>query len=85
MEAKLKEAGIQYVWLGETLGNPKDTKGMRTLSGFQKYMKTAKYQEGMKVLQEIIRSSKGHIALTCSEGRECDCHRQFILDDLQKP
>jgi len=41
--------------------------------------------EGLAELRQIITASDGAVALTCSEGKEEDCHRKFILADLKKP
>jgi SNF2 family DNA or RNA helicase len=84
MEESLRRAGIEYIWLGETLGNPKDSKGERTLEGFKRYMRTKAYEKGIAQLIEIIQSHDGKVAVTCSEGKEEDCHRRFVLEDLKK-
>jgi uncharacterized protein (DUF488 family) len=84
MEASLAQAGIQYIWLGETLGNPKDKKGERTLEGFKRYMGTKSYEEGIARLIEIVKANPDAVAITCSEGAQSGCHRQFILEDLRK-
>src|SRR5262249_46484859 len=84
LAAALKADGIEYIWLGETLGNPKDAQGNRTLEGFKKYMKKTSYQLGLKELMEIIKKVQGKVALTCAEGAEEECHRKFILEDLKK-
>jgi len=85
MKSALQAAGIDYVWMGDTLGNPKDAKGERTLEGFQSYMQTPSYAEGLARLQALIEKSPGRVALTCAEAKECDCHRKYILEDLAKP
>lgn len=84
MESALREEGIEYLWLGQTLGNPKDSEGNRSLEGFRSYMQTPGYREGLRQLREILDRTEGNVALTCAEGRECDCHRRFILEDLKR-
>ncbi|MBI4403939.1 MAG: DUF488 domain-containing protein [Deltaproteobacteria bacterium] len=84
LQASLAENGITYLWLGDKLGNPKDESGKRTLEGFKKIMETDAYKEGMETLMELARKQKGKIALTCSEGKESECHRKLILEDLQR-
>jgi hypothetical protein len=80
----LQKAGIEYIWMGETLGNPKDSKGERTLEGFKRYMGTEDYEKGISRLMEIIGSREGMVAITCAEGNEEECHRKFVLEDLKK-
>lgn len=84
LAAALGRADITYVWLGETLGNPKDASGQRTLAGFEAIMKEERYEEGMARLLALVRSAKGGMALTCAEASEVDCHRKFILQDLRE-
>ncbi len=84
MQEWLSDAGIEYQWLGELLGNPKDVAGQRTLAGFQSYMQTEEYERGITRLLEIIHQARGSVAITCAEGRESDCHRQFIIADLRR-
>jgi len=84
LAAALKAESIEYLWLGDTLGNPKDAAGQRTLEGFQEYMQTPKYQQGLARLLEILQKAQGKIALTCAEGGEEACHRKFILADLER-
>ncbi|MDO8519024.1 MAG: SNF2-related protein [Deltaproteobacteria bacterium] len=83
LAASLKEAGIDYVWLGETLGNPKDAWGERSLEGFQALMQGDRYQEGIRQIMSLIQSGRGRVALACAEASESDCHRQFILRDVE--
>ena len=79
----LQAEGIEYHWLGDTLGNPKDGRGNRSLEGFQKHMSTENYKRGLARLEEILKKSPGPAALTCAEGAEEACHRKFILQDLK--
>lgn len=82
LKEALEEAGIEYVWLGDALGNPPDAKGRRTMPGFREHMKTSKYKKGLVRLKEVIRDASGAVAITCAERDECQCHRKFILQDL---
>jgi hypothetical protein len=82
MEKALAREGIKYVWLGNTLGNPK-VRGQRTMEGFRdQHMQTEAYQAGKQQLQEIMRQSEGKVALTCVEKDEHDCHRSLIRADV---
>ena len=81
----LKSAGIRYIWMGDKLGNPKDEKGERSLRGFEAFMQTPTYHDGLLELRSLIEKTPGTVALTCAEAKEEECHRQFILQDLHSP
>lgn len=82
-ESALKEHGIRYIWLGDTLGNPVDATGRRTLEGFRKHMKTWRYEQGVQRLKEVIEQDEGIVALLCLEPNDQDCHRHLIMDDVR--
>ena len=84
LRQSLKQAGINYVWLGDSLGNPKDAQGQRSLEGFRDYMKTDDYKRGLAELENVMDENEDSIAITCAEGAESECHRKFILEDLRK-
>ena len=85
MSTSLGALGIKYHWLGDTLGNPQDTHGERTLEGFEHvHMKTPAYETGIGRLMEIMHHASGRVAVTCAEGAEKDCHRKFILEDIRQ-
>ena len=84
IEATLHQHGIKYLWLGETLGNPKDDHERRTLEGFSRWMQTPDYQQGINELLQIVQRSSGTVALLCVERDENECHRRMILRDLRR-
>jgi len=69
LEEALREAGISYLWLGETLG------GYRR-GGYQAYMEGTAFKNGLKRLMEIGRRKR--TAILCSERLPWRCHRRFI-------
>ncbi len=75
LEETLENEGISYVWLGELLG------GYRS-GGYEEYMKTEGYREGIRKLVEIIERSNKHVAIMCSERLWFRCHRRFIANTL---
>jgi len=75
LEQVLQRKGIKYTWIGESLGGYRD-------GGYEEYMKTKKYLEGINKLIEIICNSPGSIAIMCSERLWFKCHRKFIADTL---
>ncbi|MBF0493476.1 MAG: DUF488 domain-containing protein [Deltaproteobacteria bacterium] len=82
LEASLAKENIHYVFMGDTLGNPKIA-GERSLENFERqHRQTEAYRRGLDQLVKLIRENEGKVALTCSEGKEQECHRSFILRDL---
>jgi len=71
----LQKAGINYVYLGRKLG------GYRP-GGYEKYLATADFREGLKKLEEEARLSL--TAVLCSERFPWRCHRRFIARELEK-
>ncbi|MCX8171770.1 MAG: DUF488 domain-containing protein [Candidatus Bathyarchaeota archaeon] len=70
----LGENGIKYVFLGETLGG--FVKG-----GYEKYMETQSFREGIEKLLSVIREEVA--ALMCKERNVKYCHRRFISGYLE--
>jgi uncharacterized protein (DUF488 family) len=75
MEQWLSERGIEYVWLGEELG------GYRH-GGYEAYMETEEFKEGMKRLLEIARQKRA--CVMCMEPNPKYCHRRFISAHLER-
>ena len=75
MEYWLPEEGIAYFWLGEELG------GYRR-EGYEKYMETPVFREGIKKLLEI--AEKGRTCIMCLETNPKYCHRRFITSYLRR-
>ncbi|MEJ5186511.1 MAG: DUF488 domain-containing protein [Candidatus Geothermincolales bacterium] len=74
LEAGLKEAGFDYVWLGRELG------GYRK-GGYLAYMATEGFRLGLERLEEVARRSR--TAVVCAERFPWRCHRRFISAALQ--
>lgn len=74
LEKALPRRGIKYIWL-EELG------GFRT-GGYQAYMKTKAYKEGIRRLAEL--ASERPTAFMCAELLFFKCHRRYISDSLAK-
>jgi len=75
LEAWLKEAGIGYVWMGDTLG------GYRR-GGFERYMESSKFKKGIEELLKL--ASQRRTCLLCLEENPRGCHRRFIAKYLQR-
>jgi uncharacterized protein (DUF488 family) len=75
LEESLKKEGIDYFWLGKTLG------GFRK-GGYEGWMKTEDFQRGMEELEE--KASKKRTAVMCAEKDFRGCHRRFIIGTLEK-
>lgn len=74
LEKALGENGIKYIFLGESLGG-------FVRGGYEKYMETQKFREGLKRLIEI--AEKEVVALMCKEKDVRRCHRRFIAQQLK--
>ena len=75
MEEWLPRKGVEYVWLGKELG------GYRK-GGYQKYMQTKTFREGVKKLLEIAKTKR--VCIMCMETNPKYCHRRFISTYLEK-
>jgi uncharacterized protein (DUF488 family) len=75
MEKWLPENGITYFWLGEELG------GYRR-EGYEEYMKTMSFKEGVRKLLEIAEKSR--TCIMCLETDPKYCHRRFITSYLSR-
>jgi uncharacterized protein (DUF488 family) len=72
---ELREAGFCYVYLGGALG------GYRR-GGYEKYMATNDYGEGLSKLAEIGGTSV--TSFVCAERLPWRCHRRWIGQSLAK-
>lgn len=70
----LRRHGIKYVSMGDTLG------GFR--GGYERYMETKEYEEGIRRLVELAR--KGNVAIMCMERKTKGCHRRYISRTLEE-
>lgn len=74
LEAKLPEFGINYIFMGDTLG------GLQR-GGYRKHMETETFKRG---ISKLLKLAKGeNIALMCKERSDAGCHRRYILETLK--
>ncbi|MBS7639871.1 MAG: DUF488 domain-containing protein [Candidatus Bathyarchaeia archaeon] len=73
LENNLRDNGIKYVFLGESLGG-------FVRGGYEKYMETSRFREGFDMLLNLAR--KEVIAVMCKEKNVKYCHRRFISNLL---
>ncbi|MEM2909567.1 MAG: DUF488 domain-containing protein [Nitrososphaerota archaeon] len=69
----LPGAGIEYVWLGDSLG------GYRK-GGYRAYTETEGFKDGLRALMELTR--RGRVCIMCLEVGPSGCHRRFIAEKL---
>ncbi|MEM1586306.1 MAG: DUF488 domain-containing protein [Candidatus Bathyarchaeia archaeon] len=74
LERILEGHGIKYIFLGESLGG-------FVRGGYEKYMETQRFKNGLNTLIEIAR--KEAVALLCKERNVKYCHRRFIAQRLE--
>lgn len=73
LEVVLPRSGIRYVPMREPGGFRK--------GGYQKYMETETYKEGIKNLLELTKQC--NVAIMCVERSPRACHRRFISQTLE--
>ena len=82
LEKRLKQYGMQYVFMGDALGGrPKDSACY--LNGKVDYAKVreqAFYQKGISYLRTAWEKQLC-IALMCSEAKPQECHRSKLIGD----
>lgn len=75
MEKLLRESGIEYRWLGATLGGHRP-------DGYATHRDTETYRRGLEELLQLARLRTA--ALLCAEREPWHCHRRFIADDAMR-
>ena len=83
LESALKELGISYTAMGESLGGRPSEPSMYDLEGYVLYGEMAKsirLQTGISHLLEI--ASRQRTVVMCSEESPVDCHRRLLITRL---
>lgn len=81
LQARLKEEGIRYVFMGDQLGGRPADPACYTAGGKVDYKKVARtpgYIEGIGRLREA-RTQGLSVVLMCSEGKPENCHRSKLI------
>ncbi len=73
LEKSLREAGIDYVWLGKQLG------GYR--GDYKKYMESEDFRRG---IEELLKMKDKRVAIMCAERFYMRCHRRYISEYLEE-
>lgn len=79
LAASLKEAGIQYAFLGAELGGrpPGDLREGDGRADYDRMAETAEFRAG---IQRVLEgASRFKLALLCSEGKHTACHRWLLV------
>ena len=71
----LQKAGITYVYLGDKLG------GYRR-GGYQAFLNTTDFKQGLQGLEEELARKAG--VILCAERLPWRCHRRFIAAELER-
>lgn len=82
LEEQLPARGIEYHWLGESLGGFRGSGGSRGFQGYAAYMETKDFQRGLTTLEAI--GANKLTAFMCAEKLFFRCHRNLIADALVK-
>lgn len=75
MERWLREAGIDYIWMGDKLG------GYRR-GGYERYMETEEFKRGVEELMRVAEDRR--VCILCLEESPKGCHRRFIARYLEE-
>jgi uncharacterized protein (DUF488 family) len=80
LEAALKDAGIRYVFMGDTLGGQPDDQGCYTEGkvDYEKVRQMDFYGEGIGRVQKAY-AQQLPVALLCAEGKPEQCHRSKLI------
>jgi uncharacterized protein (DUF488 family) len=82
LEAHLRDAGIDYVYLGEELGGrPGESRDFKPedLVDYERIAQQPWYEAGLQDLLDIAR--EGRTAIMCSEENPRYCHRNLLITD----
>jgi uncharacterized protein (DUF488 family) len=75
------DAGIGYVFLGETLGGRPSDRSLydpgQDRPDYRRVAQTDAYETGIKRLLELARTER--VVLMCSEGDHRHCHRHLLI------
>jgi uncharacterized protein (DUF488 family) len=81
LEINIKQAGINYIYMGEELGENRTENEALDEEGkvdFDKVMECSIFKKGINKIVEGIK--RGHkIVLMCSERNPFNCHRSILL------
>jgi uncharacterized protein (DUF488 family) len=88
LAAVLLEAGIDYRWLGETLGgrrkplpdSPNGAWESDQFRGYADHLASEEFNAGLAELEELAREQR--TAVMCAEAWWIRCHRRLIADAL---
>lgn len=75
LEWALRDQGISYVWLGESLGG-------RRKGGYGAYMETPEFAAGLATLEHV--AGQAETAIICAEALPWKCHRLHIARRLEE-
>jgi MFS family permease len=82
LEKQLPARGIEYHWLGDSLGGFRGSGDKGGFQGYAAYMETEDFQRGLTALEAIGTSKR--TTLMCAEKLFFRCHRNLIAEALTK-
>jgi len=80
LAAAVREAGLQYVYLGRELGGRPEGREYYDAEGYVLYGRRAASPEFLAGIERLERGRRQHrIALLCSEEDPAGCHRHLLI------
>jgi hypothetical protein len=82
LQAALQRHGIDYLFMGDTLGGQPDCQDCYTQgkADYDKIRSQSFYQNGIEHLRSLLPSTR-RFALMCGEGRPEQCHRSKLIGE----
>jgi uncharacterized protein (DUF488 family) len=80
LQAALREAGVQYVFLGKELGGRPEDESLYDDEGHVDYRRVSRTTPFRDGIERVKRGAERYrVALMCSEEDPTDCHRRLLV------
>ncbi len=84
LEAALKGAQIEYLYAGDTLGNPGAGSGSTAYSAYRTFMQTEKFNHEAEQLAKRIQDLDGQVIILGAQSRQRKCPRNHLIKYLKE-
>ena len=81
----LKQEGIEYVFMGDSLGGNPDDPSVHDDKGKPDYMAMASKLDFLDGIDRLISLAENdNLVVMCSEGNPSKCHRKLLIEPVLK-